>query len=149
MQSEDKSVAIWRCDDWSVVAAVRAPYAKLVTSTFSTRMSWSPDGSFLATGGFVMCVRWWEMAWGSGKSSACVFLYAVHDGLWPAPNVCLPAPLPLLALALARPTGNSYQGSSHAAVVLQRERWNEDKEHLLVSGHQGEAWAALVVDGGW
>ena len=50
LQSEDKSVVVWRCDDWSVVAVVRAPYTKLVTSTFSTRMSWSPDGSFLATG---------------------------------------------------------------------------------------------------
>ncbi|PRW57352.1 uroporphyrinogen decarboxylase [Chlorella sorokiniana] len=81
-QSEDKSVVIWRCDDWSVQAVVKSPYAKLVTSTFSTRMSWSPDGSFLAT-------------------------------------------------------GNSYQGSTHAAVVLQRGRWTEDQEHLLVSGHQG------------
>ena len=93
-QSEDKSVVIWRCDDWSVQvgspaaaagpclparlqcsavhraacrgwsltasapasapplqAVVKSPYTKLVTSTFSTRMSWSPDGSFLATGG--------------------------------------------------------------------------------------------------
>ena len=50
LQSEDQSVVVWRCDDWSVVAVVRAPYTKLVTSTFSTRMSWSPDGSFLATG---------------------------------------------------------------------------------------------------
>lgn len=51
-------MAVWRCDDWSVVAAVRAPYAKLVTSTFSTRMSWSPDGSFLATGGWAAWAAW-------------------------------------------------------------------------------------------
>ncbi len=50
LQSEDKSVAVWRCDDWSVVASIKTPYARLVSSTFSTRMSWSPDGSFLATG---------------------------------------------------------------------------------------------------
>ncbi|PSC72094.1 HIRA isoform X1 [Micractinium conductrix] len=81
-QSEDKSVAIWRCDDWTCAAKITAPYSKLVTSTFSTRMSWSPDGSFLAT-------------------------------------------------------GNSYQGSSHAGVVVSRGRWTEDKEHMLVCGHQG------------
>ncbi|KAL4441231.1 hypothetical protein ABPG77_011468 [Micractinium sp. CCAP 211/92] len=34
-------------------------------------------------------------------------------------------------------TGNSYQGSSHAAVVVQRGKWSEPKEHLLISGHQG------------
>ena len=50
LQSEDKSVVIWRCADWSRVTAVRAPYAKMVTATFSTRMSWSPDGAYLATG---------------------------------------------------------------------------------------------------
>jgi hypothetical protein len=53
LQSEDKSVVIWRCDDWSVVECIKARYARLVTSTFSTRMSWSPDGTYLATGGWV------------------------------------------------------------------------------------------------
>lgn len=43
------------------------------------------------------------------------------------------------AAAPVAAAGNSYQGSTHAAVVLQRGRWNEEKEHLLVSGHQGEA----------
>ena len=65
LQSEDKSVVVWRCDDWSVVAVVRAPYAKLVTSTFSTRMSWSPDGSFLATGAVV---------WAGAATAAAVFV---------------------------------------------------------------------------
>lgn len=47
-----------------------------------------------------------------------------------------------LPLAPAAPAGNSYQGASHAAVVIQRGRWNEDREHMLVSGHQGErGWA--------
>ncbi|KAL4452249.1 hypothetical protein ABPG75_007911 [Micractinium tetrahymenae] len=81
-QSEDKSVVIWRCDDWSVQARIVGPYNRLVTSTFFMRMSWSPDGTSLAT-------------------------------------------------------GNSYQGSSHAAVVVQRGKWSEAKEHLLISGHQG------------
>jgi hypothetical protein len=48
----------------------------------------------------------------------------------PHPHTFTPTP--------PRAAGNSYQGSSHAAVVIQRGRWIEDKEHMLVSGHQGE-----------
>ncbi|KAI3438112.1 hypothetical protein D9Q98_000553 [Chlorella vulgaris] len=81
-QSEDKSVVIWRCDDWSVVECIKARYARLVTSTFSTRMSWSPDGTYLAT-------------------------------------------------------GNCYQGACHAAVIIPRGHWNEQQQHMLISGHQG------------
>ena len=82
-QSEDKSVAIWRVDDWSVVATVRGPYSQMVSATFANRLSWSPDGQLLLT-------------------------------------------------------GNSYQGATHAAVVIQREKWGSGRDHLLISGHQGE-----------
>lgn len=118
---------------------VKAPYAKLVTSTFSTRMSWSPDGSFLATGG-----RW-------GQPGCWVRLSAGLAGAVPraglrAPSLqgggtgqCFAVFLIAFAVGPAAPAaGNSYQGSTHAAVVLQRGRWNEEQEHLLVSGHQGE-----------
>lgn len=111
---------------------VKSPYTKLVTSTFSTRMSWSPDGSFLATGG---C---WSSSWFptlerklGAAAVQCRHLRGMHStgkalilSLSPLPTWCA--------------AGNSYQGSTHAAVVLQRGRWNEEQEHLLVSGHQGE-----------
>lgn len=66
-QSEDKSVVIWRCDDWSVQARVVGPYNRLVTSTFFMRMSWSPDGTYLATGG-----RLWGAGGGGGGGGVCV-----------------------------------------------------------------------------
>lgn len=49
-QAEDKSVIVWRTDDWSVVAIIKSPFKQMVTSTFGTRMSWSPDGQALIAG---------------------------------------------------------------------------------------------------
>ena len=114
-------------------AVVKSPYTKLVTSTFSTRMSWSPDGSFLATGG------WLARSWSPNSLERMLGAAAVQCGQLQGMHstgalliMSLP-PLPIWCAA-----GNSYQGSTHAAVVLQRGRWNEEQEHLLVSGHQGE-----------
>ena len=66
---------IWRCDDWSVVAQIDAPYTKYISATFANRMSWSPDGSFLLTGNsyLVRGGRLWRMhACGSPQACACV-----------------------------------------------------------------------------
>lgn len=33
--------------------------------------------------------------------------------------------------------GNSFQGSTHVAVAVPRERWNEKDDYLLICGHRG------------
>lgn len=33
--------------------------------------------------------------------------------------------------------GNSFQGATHAAVLVPRERWTRPKDYLLISGHSG------------
>lgn len=85
-QSEDKSVAIWRTDDWSLVGRVTSPFKQMITSTFSCRLAWSPDGCFLLA-------------------------------------------------------GNSYQGATHAAVLVPREKWQNVDEYLYISGHAGAVTA--------
>lgn len=46
--SDDKSVAIWRCVDWQQEHKVDQPYQK-EGRTFFRRLSWSPDGVYIAT----------------------------------------------------------------------------------------------------
>ena len=46
--SDDKSVAIWRCADWRQEKLVSQPYQK-EGRTFFRRLSWSPDGVYIAT----------------------------------------------------------------------------------------------------
>jgi len=49
-QSEDRSVIIWRTSDWSVETKMEAPFRSIPSSSFFTRLSWSPDGCFLVVG---------------------------------------------------------------------------------------------------
>ncbi|KDD72359.1 hypothetical protein H632_c3459p0, partial [Helicosporidium sp. ATCC 50920] len=86
-QSDDRSVAVWRLEDGSLVARVTQPFSQIISSTFATRLAWSPDGQSL--------------------------------------------------LAV-----NSYQGATHAAVLIRREQWTKAKEYLLVAGHAGSVVAA-------
>jgi len=46
-QSDDKSVVVWRCEDWAVAARVRDPFLRSLGSTYSLRLGWSPDGRAL------------------------------------------------------------------------------------------------------
>jgi protein HIRA/HIR1 len=46
-QSDDRSVILWRCEDWTVAARVTEPFVRSVGSTFSLRPCWSPDGRSL------------------------------------------------------------------------------------------------------
>ncbi|CAG8475697.1 5700_t:CDS:10 [Scutellospora calospora] len=48
-ESDDKTVKIWRTTDWTVQAEISEPYASSPTTTFYRRLSWSPDGSHVAT----------------------------------------------------------------------------------------------------
>jgi protein HIRA/HIR1 len=81
-QAEDKTVIIWRTEDWSVLGVIKTPFKRIVTATFGTRMSWSPDGQALLI-------------------------------------------------------GNSHQGATQAAVVVARGKWEDTKNYLFMSGHQG------------
>ncbi|KAL1412113.1 HIR complex subunit [Vanrija albida] len=47
-QSDDKTVRIWNTDDWKEVQVVRKPFEMSPQSTFFRRLSWSPDGAFIA-----------------------------------------------------------------------------------------------------
>ncbi|CAG8543595.1 1250_t:CDS:10 [Acaulospora morrowiae] len=48
-ESDDKTVKIWSTIDWTVQAEISEPYASSPTTTFYRRLSWSPDGSHVAT----------------------------------------------------------------------------------------------------
>ncbi len=45
--SDDRSVSIWRTEDWTQLEVVKDPFKRWIASTFSLRMSWSPEGQFL------------------------------------------------------------------------------------------------------
>ncbi|RXK39445.1 hypothetical protein M231_03278 [Tremella mesenterica] len=47
-QSDDKTVKIWNTEDWSLVTSVERPFENSPSSTFFRRLSWSPDGAFIA-----------------------------------------------------------------------------------------------------
>jgi len=81
-QSEDESVAIWKRDDWSLAGRISSPFRSMVSTTFSMRLSWSPDGQYIMA-------------------------------------------------------GNSYQGSTHVAVAVSREKWDKKDDYLLICGHRG------------
>ena len=44
-QSDDKSVIVRAVEGWQLVARVQDPFRKALDNTFSTRLSWAPDGS--------------------------------------------------------------------------------------------------------
>ena len=47
-QGDDKSVHVWRVEDWTRVAVIREPFLRTQGSaTFSLRLCWSPDGRTL------------------------------------------------------------------------------------------------------
>lgn len=48
-QSDDKSVIIWRVEDWTQLARITEPYTRSVGETFSLRLCWRPDGRALTT----------------------------------------------------------------------------------------------------
>ncbi|KAI9333680.1 WD40-repeat-containing domain protein [Obelidium mucronatum] len=48
-QSDDKSVRVWRTSDWVVEHEITEPFASATSATFFSRLSWSPDGSCIAT----------------------------------------------------------------------------------------------------
>lgn len=48
-QSDDRTVKIWKTEDWSLVKEIKKPFEKSPANTFFRRLSWSPDGSFIAT----------------------------------------------------------------------------------------------------
>lgn len=46
-QSDDRTVIIWRVEDWTQLEVVTEPFKHWIGSTFSLRPSWSPDGQYL------------------------------------------------------------------------------------------------------
>ncbi|KAK9842260.1 hypothetical protein WJX81_003301 [Elliptochloris bilobata] len=47
-QADDRSVRLWRCADWSPVARATEPFAAgYISTTFSLRLDWAPDGQTL------------------------------------------------------------------------------------------------------
>ncbi|WVR00330.1 hypothetical protein IAU59_007473 [Kwoniella sp. CBS 9459] len=47
-QSDDKTVKVWNAEDWSLVQSVSKPFETSPQNTFFRRLSWSPDGAFIA-----------------------------------------------------------------------------------------------------
>ncbi len=47
-KSDDQSVIVWRAGDWAIEAKLTEPFQTLFESLFS-KVSWAPDGSFLAS----------------------------------------------------------------------------------------------------
>ncbi|KAK9830498.1 hypothetical protein WJX72_012086 [[Myrmecia] bisecta] len=46
-QSDDKSVIIWRVEDWQLLARITEPFRDWLSNTFSLRLDWTPEGSYL------------------------------------------------------------------------------------------------------
>ncbi|WVQ81686.1 hypothetical protein IAT38_003811 [Cryptococcus sp. DSM 104549] len=73
-QSDDRTVKIWNAEDWSLVKSVEKPFVTSPQSTFFRRLSWSPDGAFIAASNamngpvFVAAVIEREGGWGSDIS---------------------------------------------------------------------------------
>ena len=49
-QADDRTVRVHSASDWSLLATIEAPYRRMITDTFATRLAFSPDGSALLTG---------------------------------------------------------------------------------------------------
>ncbi|KAJ1658482.1 HIR complex subunit [Dispira simplex] len=47
-QADDHTLNIWKTSDWSLEAQVKEPFEDSANSTFYSRPSWSPDGSYVA-----------------------------------------------------------------------------------------------------
>eukprot|EP00741_Cyanophora_paradoxa_P018977 tig00021108_g18320.t1 len=48
-QGADKTVIVWRSADWSAHEHVRKPFRNAIGSILFRRLSWSPDGEYVAT----------------------------------------------------------------------------------------------------
>ncbi len=48
-QADDRSVRIWRTNDWQEMKQIREPFAHCGGTTHVLRLSWSPDGKFIVT----------------------------------------------------------------------------------------------------
>lgn len=50
LQSDDHTVVVHSTSDWAPLATIDKPYRRMITDTFATRLSFSPDGAALLTG---------------------------------------------------------------------------------------------------
>ena len=84
-QSDDASVLVWRTDDWQPAARVTSPFSGgYVSSSFSTRLSWAPDGTFLTACNAIDARAGVHMAplVSRGKSWANDHSLVGHSGPW-------------------------------------------------------------------
>ncbi|EFN55015.1 hypothetical protein CHLNCDRAFT_134840 [Chlorella variabilis] len=132
-------------ENWRTRAVLRGHSNNVVD------LGWSPDDARLASASIDNMVCIWDAASGQRLHTLDYHTSFVKGLAWDPVGTYLATqgalrPPRLLHFSTRMSwspdgsflaTGNSYQGSSHAAVVIQRGRWNEDREHMLVSGHQG------------
>lgn len=123
--SLDSTVMIWNADTGTPVTTLRAH------SSFVKGVAWDPIGTYLATQSEDKSVAIWKTDdWSLVTSIKSHFARMVT-----ATFACRLTWSPDGRYLIA---GNSYRGATHAAVIIPRERWNEDaKESLLVCGHGG------------
>ncbi|KAK2077565.1 hypothetical protein QBZ16_004410 [Prototheca wickerhamii] len=125
--SLDGTAAVWRPG----AGAGAGPLRRLTAHTsFVKGVAFDPVGSYLATASDDRSVIVWKVEdWSVVARVSAPFSMMISstfalrcswspDGQW------------LLA-------GNSFQGATHAAVLLPRERWAQPKECLFISGHSG------------
>eukprot|EP00887_Chlorella_sp_A99_P002134 scaffold21.g2134.t1 len=122
--SIDNSVLVWE-------AASGAQLRRLdLHTSFVKGVAWDPVGTYLASQSedksvvIWRCDDWSVVATVRGPWSQMVSATFANRLSWSADGRHLL-------------TGNSYQGATHAAVVLEREKWEDEDEHLLISGHAG------------
>ncbi|KAL6779506.1 HIRA1 [Auxenochlorella protothecoides x Auxenochlorella symbiontica] len=122
--SLDGTAAVWAIASGQRVARLDAH------TNFVKGVAWDPVGSYLATQSDDKSVIVWRVEdWSQVARIVSPFSMMISstfalrcswspDGQW------------LLA-------GNSFQGATHAAVLVPRERWTRPKDYLLISGHSG------------
>lgn len=84
LQCDDKLLRIYRTSTWGDPELVDKPYRRAITTTFATRLSFPPDGSFLLTGNASQRGNHTAVVLPRGKwaDPKAVFYLAGHTGGW-------------------------------------------------------------------
>ena len=123
----DGTAAVWRPG----AGAGAGPLRRLTAHTsFVKGVAFDPVGSYLATASDDRSVIVWKVEdWSVVARVSAPFSMMISS---PFALRCSWSPDGQWLLA-----GNSFQGATHAAVLLPRERWAQPKECLFISGHSG------------
>lgn len=128
--SLDNTIAIWDTSNGHRIITLTAHMS------FVKGVAWDPIGTYLATQSEDKSIIIWRIEdW-----TLVARVTTPFDRMLTSTFACRLAWSPDGQYLLA---GNSFQGATHAAVAVPREKWDNPDEYLLMSGHGG----AVVATG--